>query len=67
MDYICRYLNKFFNLGVEKAMRHHKLNDEINWDPELVWSVLSRSKTGPDPYQWNVAMMVETRTDSDRQ
>ncbi len=30
MDY--KYLNKFIDLGVEKAMRHHKSNnDEIDW------------------------------------
>jgi hypothetical protein len=29
MDY--QYLNKFIDLGVEKAIRHHKLsNDEID-------------------------------------
>jgi hypothetical protein len=30
MDY--KYLTKFINLGVKKAMRHHKFNDdEIDW------------------------------------
>ncbi len=27
-----KYLNKFIDLGVEKAMKHHKFNnDEIYW------------------------------------
>ncbi len=30
MEYLC--LNKFIDLGVEKAMKHHKfINDETGW------------------------------------
>jgi hypothetical protein len=57
MDY--KYLNKFIDMGVEKAVRHHTFNnDKIDWYILLrrvrIQSVLKgririRSKTGPDP------------------
>jgi hypothetical protein len=61
MDY--KYLNKFIDLGVEKAMRHDKFNnDEIGWYILLkrirIWNqpvlrgrtrIRIRSKNGLDP------------------
>ncbi len=64
MDY--KYLNKFIDFGVEKAMRHHKFNDDeiVNWlvyfttqDPDPVCA----ERWDPDPVQnrtWSATLRL---------